>query len=60
MPFLHAGDRRHDLSRGAVAALERIVIDEGLLHRVEVPVNRRQALDGRDVATFELGHEQET
>ena len=35
MALLHAGDRRHDLSGRAVAALQRVVVDEGLLHRVQ-------------------------
>src|SRR5690349_7621488 len=29
-------DRRHDLTRRAVAALEAVVGDEGLLHRVQL------------------------
>jgi hypothetical protein len=42
-----AADRGHDLARSAVAALERIEVDEGLLHRVELAVRPRQAFDGR-------------
>ena len=34
-PSLHAGDRRHDLARRAVAALQGVVVDEGLLHRMQ-------------------------
>jgi len=33
--FVDAGDRRHDLTGCAIAALEGIVIDESLLHRVQ-------------------------
>ena len=34
---------------GAVAALEGVVLDEGVLHRMQGAVRRRQALDRRDV-----------
>src|SRR5204862_6923940 len=45
MAFMHAGDGRHDLARRAVPALEGIVIDECLLHRVEVAVRLGEPLD---------------
>src|ERR1700757_1164565 len=45
MPFAPAGDRRHDLARRAVAALERILVDEGLLHRMQ-SVALGEPLDG--------------
>ena len=45
--FLDAGDRRDDLSRRAVSALEGVLIDEGLLHRMQF-VALRQSLDGGD------------
>src|SRR5439155_939307 len=45
MAFMHAGDGRHDLSRRAVPALEGIVIDECLLHRVEIAVRLGEPLD---------------
>ena len=49
---LHHRGRRHDLSRRAVAALEAVVIDECLLHRMErVPGcagARGEPLDRRD------------
>ena len=32
-PSLHARHRSHDLARRAIAALQGIVVDEGLLHR---------------------------
>ena len=54
MAFLHAADRRHDLARRAVAALEGVVVDEGLLHRVQRAVAAGQALDRRDLPA--LGH----
>ena len=34
MPFFRASDWRHNLARRAVAALEAVVVDEGLLHGV--------------------------
>src|ERR1700677_977679 len=43
--FAHAADRRHDLSGGAVAALESVMVDEGLLHGMQRPIWTRQALD---------------
>src|SRR5262249_10586728 len=45
MSLVYAGDRRHDLPRSAVAALQSIMIDERLLHRVQGPVSGRKALD---------------
>ena len=38
--LLEQGDGRHDLARGAIAALERVVLDEGVLHRVELAALR--------------------
>src|SRR3954465_11678749 len=35
MPFPDARPGRHDLTRGAVATLQCVVIDEGLLHRMK-------------------------
>ena len=46
--FLDAGDRRDDLPRRAVPALEGVLIDEGLLHRMQL-VALRQSLDGGDL-----------
>src|SRR5262245_11314652 len=46
--FAHTGDGGENLARCAVAALERVVIDEGLLHGMQRPPARREALDGRD------------
>src|SRR5258708_15613792 len=36
MAFVEQADRRADLARGAVAALERVVLHEGRLHRVKL------------------------
>ncbi len=38
MALVDAGDGRHDLARRAVAALEGVMVDEGLLHRMQRPV----------------------
>src|SRR4051812_9476019 len=54
--FLDCADRRHNLPRCAIAALEGIVLDEGCLHRMQ-PVAFGQALDGGDVAA--LAHHRE-
>src|SRR3984893_7670167 len=44
--LLEQRDGRHDLARGTVAALERVVLDEGLLHRVELAVLRQPFAGG--------------
>src|SRR5919198_3257024 len=49
--LLHHCRRRHDLARGAVPALETIVLDECALHRMEL-VARRKSLDGRDALSL--------
>src|SRR5207247_3459383 len=46
--FLHARYCRHDLSRRAVAALEGILVDKGLLHRMQL-VALREPLDREDL-----------
>ncbi len=61
-PRLALGDQAHgrtDLSRRAVAALERIVIDERLLQRMQCAI-RRQSFDGRHVGTVVHDGERET
>src|ERR1700677_2300254 len=45
VPLLHAADGRHDLARRAIAALEGVVIDKGLLHRMQGSVRVREPLD---------------
>src|ERR1035437_457366 len=55
MAFFHAGDCRQDLARSAIAALERVVVDKGLLHRVQAPVGLRQPFDGGDILTIGAG-----
>src|ERR1700722_6143037 len=46
--LVDAGDRRQDLPRRAVAALEGVLVDEGLLHGMQLAVRLGEALDGRD------------
>src|ERR1017187_6615379 len=55
--FFHAGDCRQDLARSAIAALERVVVDKGLLHRVQAPVGLRQTFDGGDLLTIGAGRQ---
>src|SRR4051794_36160468 len=45
MPFPDACHGRHDLTRRAVATLQCVIIDEGLLHRMKLSVWSRQAFD---------------
>ena len=47
MTLLDTSHRRHDLAGRAVTALERILVDESLLHRVQF-VTLRKSLDGND------------
>src|SRR4051794_35027805 len=49
--LLHTTDCRHDLSRRAITALERILVDKGLLHRVQL-VTSRESLDGEDLLSL--------
>ena len=49
-------DGRHHHARRAVSALERVVIVERLLHRVQLPV-RGEALDRRDLGAVGLDAE---
>ena len=46
-PFREEADRRHDLAGRAVPALEGVVADEGLLHRMQ-PVPLHQTFDRCD------------
>src|SRR5207237_5848510 len=45
MPFSHAANCREDLTRRAIAALKRILIDKRLLHRVERAARFGEPLD---------------
>src|SRR5262249_5841877 len=51
--------RQHQEARRAEAALQTVVLDEGLLHRVEL-VALRQPLDGADRPTLCLHREHQT
>src|SRR5690348_12369710 len=57
VPLGDAGHRRYQLARGAVAALEGVVLGEGLLDRVQLPARSRQALHGGDLPARAL-HDQ--
>src|SRR5260370_32965644 len=51
MTLPNTADRGHDLPGRTVAALKRVMIDEGLLHRVQCAVGRRQPFDRGDGPT---------
>src|SRR3954465_14095122 len=51
---VHHVDRGHDHARGAIAALQSVVLAEGLLHGMQRAVRLGQALDGHDVGALEL------
>src|SRR5258707_1195572 len=53
MPLPNTADRRDNLPGRAVAALKPVMIDEGLLHRMQRAVGRREALDRGDGATLD-------
>src|SRR4051794_32392984 len=48
MPFIHTADGRHDLSRRAIAALKGVMLDEGLLHGMQLAVWTRNPFDRCD------------
>lgn len=52
--FLHTGHGGHDLPWSAIAALEAVIVDEGLLHRVQLSV-RGQTFDRGDLLTLDGG-----
>src|SRR5436305_13237530 len=58
MSLLHAGYRRHDLSRRAVTALERIVVDESLLHRMQA-IAGGETFDGGDLLALRRKRERQ-
>ena len=58
-PLFDARQRRHDLSRRAVPALKGVVVDERLLHGVQL-LRRADALDGGDFAAFQREGQRQT
>jgi hypothetical protein len=56
--FRDTCNRRHDLTWGAISALEGIVTNEGFLHRVQFAVG--QSFDGGDCTPFDLGGKRQT
>lgn len=54
MPFPHASDCRHDLPGRAVAALQGVVIEKRLLHRMQRAIGRSDAFYGRDALAMRL------
>ena len=56
MAFSDAGNARHDLPGGAIAALESVPLDEGGLQGVKL-VALRQTFDGCDLAPLDEGCE---
>ena len=60
MALRHAGDGRQDLARRAIAALEGIVIHEGLLHWMERSVRTRQPFNGADLMPLGRDGERKT
>src|ERR1700734_150733 len=59
MALMDAGNRRHDLTRRAIATLQRVVVEKSLLHRVQRAIPRRYALDRRDLASLRLPRERQ-
>ncbi len=55
MTLSHARHCSHDLARGAVAALERVMIDESLLHWMQRTALLSEALDGGHRSAICLG-----
>lgn len=59
VPLRKATETRHDLTGGAVAALETFMLDEGCLQRMEV-IALLYPLDGRDFSAFMHDRERQT
>ena len=54
MSFADARDRRHDLSRRTIAALQGVVIQKRLLDGMQAAILTRDAFDRRDRPTLGL------
>src|SRR5215475_566703 len=59
VPLANAADRRHDLSRRAVTTLKGIVVDEGLLHRMQRAVGSGEPLYRGDAAALCRGRKRQ-
>src|SRR5438034_10991735 len=59
MALLDAGNRRHDLARRAIAALEGIMGEEGRLDRMKIASASAQAFDGGDRPALDLRGERQ-
>jgi hypothetical protein len=56
--FFDTGHRGHDLPRRTIAALKDILINERLLHRMQLSVRRHKTLDGENWAADTEGKRQ--
>src|SRR5580698_3608560 len=54
MAFTYARDRRHDLARGAIAALQGVMIQKRLLDGMQAAVLPRDAFDRGDFLVLGL------
>ena len=52
-PRIHASDRGHDLTRRAIAALQSILIDKRLLHRMQRVIAATEPFNGCDRAALD-------
>jgi hypothetical protein len=52
MTLVYTGHRGHDLARRAVAALEAVVVDESLLHGMQLTTGGRKSLYRPDCVTL--------
>ncbi len=52
-------DRRHDHARGAIAALQAVIVAERGLHRMQ-DISLRDALDGSDIGAVGLSDQDRT
>src|SRR5215469_18209609 len=51
---VHHVDGGHDHARRAIAALQAVMLAEGLLHGMQRSVGRREALDGGNIGAVDL------
>jgi hypothetical protein len=60
MAFADTSDRRHDLARRAISALEGVMIEKGGLNRVQRAVFAGNAFDRRHLTALDLGRQGKT